>query len=149
MKRFVTVTTILFALAPLASFALTSVTSASASAQDGADASAAVQTIVTGGGTYRTEITTEENGVVRTEVQEGRVPSGARIEIHIATSTPSMRIDERLRADTSASSSRETAPEKEPEAVSSTDIRAESSLTVFFNALFQGFAKIFSIFGWH
>ena len=145
MKKVSTLLGIVFISAPLSAFALVTNTSASAVSSGGGDASAAVQTTVTGSGTYRTEIRTEENGVAHTEVQEGKVPPGARVEIHIATSTPSVRIDERLK---SANEVRAGEARELTATSSSAEEEAWPGMTnTFIAALWRGFAKIFSIFG--
>lgn len=66
------------------------VASGSAAVSGDSSASADVRTIINsgrGGTTYRTEIRTESDGVVRTETVEKTIPAGRRALIRIATSS--------------------------------------------------------------
>ena len=89
------------------------------------------------GGTYRAEVRTEVDGVVRTEVREGSVPPGGRVDIRVGTGTPEVRIHERASAG-------------ELRATSSKDVGsgASTSLDVFIASLWRNFTAIFHLFNW-
>ena len=94
--------TFVMPLAALAEGGISVTTNAEARASGSSDASAEVHSVTSGGGTSRVEITTEVDGVRRTEVREQRVPTGRSVIINVSTSTKNVATDSKVRVEASA-----------------------------------------------
>ena len=90
----------ILALSPAAAFAQTSIisnTEAEASTSGGGTASASAESKTSvSGGSYRTKVRIEENGLIHTEVREGALPGGTRIELRVGTNTSAVRAESHL-----------------------------------------------------